>query len=259
MLQLCPETHGGQGWRRSADFDFARRIVLQPLAVDEIPRVAQTVPVAFRRHEDSWQAVAVFGLADGVNRYVTRDGRWRGLHVPAALRLYPFALLPDSEALALWDDYVPAPLSAEAVQPFFADGQYADSLRQAQVFLQALRRGVAAADPVLRTLHASGVLAPWAPEAASSAAEEGALNGLHKLHVQRFKALPDADWLALRAAGAIGWLHAHLESLHHVQRFDALAESLNQAPSAPSARPESSDQATALLASMVRELHGDES
>lgn len=229
MRELTPEGYEQAGWRPASGFGFARRLALQPLAVDEVGRVADGMPVAFRQHAGCWQAVAVMGPVADLNLYVAADGRWRASFVPAALRVYPFCLAADQQTLALWPDYAPESSGQPGVKPFFVDGALSPELQRVQAFLLAVEKGIALADAPLRLLDERGLLRPWAPhpETAADAAAE-TLAGLYCVDAAGLQRLPDADWLSLRRDDALRWLHAHLDSLYHRRRFTALADGLRQ-------------------------------
>lgn len=230
-------THGQLGWRKPAGFGFARAIAVQPLAADEIGRVAQSIPVAFRQAQGRWQAVAVLGPARGANLHVAHDGRWRAGFVPAALRVYPFRLT-ERGALALWEGHAPQPAAAEGVEPFFPEGRLNGTLARTRAFLARLRTRIDATHAPLAFLDSRGVLAPWQVPGIDAPDPGAALDDLWCLDRAGFEALRNADWLALRQAGAVGWLYAHLDSLHHAARFRALADTLVRPEPGP---PQASD------------------
>lgn len=250
---LHPSTHGHLGWRQFAGFQFARHVTLQPLAVAEIPRVAQVMPVVFLRQGQAWRAAAVMGSAYGDNVYVAADGRWRGHFVPAALRVYPFALSEqDEQRLALWPGFEPEALddATEGLAPFFEDGRYTPLLQKTLAFLQQVKRGQAAADEALSHLHALGLLTPWRVPVREGGDESRALEGLYRLAPERWAVLDDHDWLQLRRLGAQEWLYAHLHSLHHAERFAAMASRQERASNWAPEESDDRHQATALLEAM---------
>lgn len=250
---ITPDSHGPLGWRKPAGFGFAQAIAVQPLAVDEIGRVAQSIPVTFRKADGRWQAVAVLGPVRGTNVHVARDGRWRAGFVPAALRVWPFRLTGDG-ALALWEGYAPEPASAPGVKPFFPEGRPNATLARTRAFLAEVQAGTAAAHAPLALLAGRGVLMPWqVPEIAMPAAGT-ALDDLWRLDPAGFEALDDADWLALRRHRAMGWLHAHLDSLHHATRFKALAEKIVLHVLEPAKAPDPAGGVAAFLSRLSQEI-----
>jgi hypothetical protein len=109
MAKLVPitrEQFGGKRWVRHDNYRFASHDPIVPLAASELARAALAMPLAFLQLEGRYTLVAVQSLLPQRNMFVTADGRWLGLYVPAFYRGYPFRLLrkPDSEELVLCVD-----------------------------------------------------------------------------------------------------------------------------------------------------------
>jgi len=253
MAVISPTTHSYLGWRPAAGFGFAGDVTLVPLATAEFARVAQMLPVVFRKAEDRWQAVAVMGPIEGVNVFVSREGKWRASFVPALLRVYPFKLTGAGE-LALWEGYQLEPLAAEGAQPFYKDGDLAPWLQQTQTFLKTVQTGIGAAHRVLERLETAEVLTPWEVPGIETPHPERALTGLYAIDAGLFEALDEALVLELYRSGSLRWLHAHLDSLHHAERFKALAKAIVAAGIAAPRQPEKIEQAADILAAIAEDL-----
>ena len=252
MTPLTLEMHAHLGWRRAKGFGFARQMALVPLATDEIGRVSQVMPVAFRKHAGCWEAVGVMGPIEGTNVYVTREGKWRGNFVPAQLRVYPFCL--DAGKLALGEGYKPEHLAVKGVAPFFEGAGWSPLVAQTQQFLKAVHAGIAAAAPTLDDLESIGALMPWDVPGIDNPQPETALQGLYTLDVDALETLAEDVILTLFRAGAVRWLYAHSDSLHHAQRFMAMAEAL-VAPQLDSPRTtERIEGAADILAAIAKDL-----
>ncbi|MBD3655935.1 SapC family protein [Marinobacter sp.] len=252
MTSLDPRLHVHLGWRLPKGFGFARRMATVPLAVDEITRVAQALPVVFRKGTtgNGWQAIAVMGPVEGANVCVSAEGHWRTPYVPAVLRVYPFCL-DGANTLALWPGVQPEPLGADGVQPFFAADALTPRLQQTLGFLQAVRAGTAAADSVIGPLHEAGLLIPWTVPGLDAPRPDQELSGLYILDGSRSEALDDAAVLGLFRTGGLRWLHSHLDSVHHAGRFKVMAQGL-VAPKTTSKH----DRAADILAAIADDLAG---
>jgi len=253
MTPLRPETHAHLGWRAASGFGFARQIALVPLAATEIGRVAQVMPVAFRKRDTRWEAVAVMGPVAGANIYVGREGKWRASFVPAQLRVYPFCLDAAGE-LALWEEYRPERLAAEDVAPFFDGAGWSPRVEQTLKFLKAVQAGISTVAPTLDTLEAQGVLMPWDVPGIDTPQPEIALRGLYVLDPKALDRLAEEAILSLFRAGALRWLYAHLDSLHHAQRFKALAKAIVAPEIAAPRQPDKIEQAADILAAIAEDL-----
>lgn len=253
MTPLSSETHSHLGWRPVTGFGFARQMTCVPLAVAEVARVAQVLPVLFRKVADGWQAVAVMGPIEGANVFVSREGKWRKSSVPALLRVYPFKLTKTGE-LALWESFQPEPLAADGAQPFYEASVLAPQLQQTLTFLKTAHTGIAAAHRVLERLETAKVLVPWEVPGIETPQPERALKGLYAIEAERFGALDEALVLDLYRGGSLRWLFAHLDSLHHAQRFKAMAQAIVAPEIAAPLQPDKIEQAADILAAIAEDL-----
>lgn len=214
-MRITPETHRHLGWNKASGFAFARHLPFQALAADEIARIAQCLPVGFRREAGRWQAVALLAPVPDENRFVTPLGKWRVPVVPAALRVYPFCLDPEADdTLSLWPDVEPLPI-ADAEHPFFVNDVPGPVLIATLNFLRTVHTGMISLRSPLNLLEQADCLTPWPlPGALCDDARTG-VGDICKINEMAFAALDDTTWLRLRRLKAIGWIHAHLASQHH--------------------------------------------
>jgi hypothetical protein len=253
MTQLRPDTHSHLGWRPTTGFGFVRKMAVVPLAAAEIARVAQALPVLFYKVGARWQAVAVMGPVKGINVHVSREGSWRTSFVPALLRVYPFRLNGEGE-LGLWEGYTPEPLAAEGAQPFYKDGDLAPWLQQTVKFLKTVHTGVGTVHRSLTRLEEVGALTRWEVPGIETPKPERALTGLYAIESKRFETLEVALLQDLFRSGGLRWMHAHLDSLHHAERFKALSKN-SVAPEITAPRqPDKIEQAADILAAIAADL-----
>jgi len=253
MTPICPEIHSLLGWHPASSFGFARKLMLVPVAVAEIARVAQVLPVLFRKVEDRWQAVAVMGPIEGANVFVSREGKWRTSFVPALLRVYPFKLTGAGE-LALWEGYKPEPIAADGAQAFYNEGTLVPRLQQTLTFLKTVYKGIEVAHCVLDRLEMAEVLTPWDVPGIETLQPEHVLKGLYAIDAERFEALEEALVLELFRGGSLRWLHAQLESLHHAERFKALAKAIVAPEITAPRQADKIEQAADILAAITEDL-----
>lgn len=253
MTALSPDKHAHLGWRPAKGFGFARGTALVPIAVAELPRVAQAMPVAFAKAEGQWQALGVMGPISGSNVYVSRAGNWRASYVPALLRVYPFHL-EGTETLALWSSYAPEPLVGDGVQPFYKEADLAPWLQETHRFLRTVHDGIAQLHGPLEALAAVGALSPWAGPALEVPQPDRALSGLYRLEAERLAGCADGLALELFRGGHLRWLYAHLDSLHHAERFKALAKDIVAPPLESPRQPDKVDRAADVLAAIAQDL-----
>lgn len=253
MTQLRPETHSHLGWRPATGFGFARQMAVVPLAAAEIARVAQALPVLFSETDGRWQTVAVMGPVKGTNVCVSREGKWRASFVPALLRVYPFRQDGSGE-LSLWEGCTPEPLAAEGAQPFYMDGDLAPRLKQTMKFLKTVQLGAGTVHRSLSKLEEAVALTPWDVPGIETPQPERALTGLFAIEAKGLATLDDALVLELFRSGALRWMQAHLDSLHHAERFRALAKSIVAPEITAPRQPDKIEQAADILAAIAEDL-----
>jgi|GEM_PF-1574761 len=254
LTPISLSQHGHQGWKKAVGFGFARRIATVPLAIGEITRVAQSIPVVFTYQAGGWVPLAILGPVKGTSVYVDSAGRWRGTAVPGSLRMYPFGLEPDSGRLSLWSSFEPSPIGEHGVMPFFSSDRLSNELLTVQRFLERWSEGITKGGEVLTWLSRRDVLAPWQVPGMDEATRALQITELFRVDVERLYALGDKALLGLLRAGHLQWLHAHLASLEHADRFKTMARDLVTPFGDRPARQKESDKSTDILSAIVEDL-----
>lgn len=219
VIPIRPDTHGHLGWSPVTGFSFARGLTVLPLATWEIARAAQAMPVVFERQNGRWQTVAIMGASDGTNAYVALDGRWCSHYLPVMFRLYPFCTDVNGN-LCLDDSFTPEHKDRTGVIPFFRDGELSARLKQTQRFLSVRARGIRAVSKALNLLAAKGALLPYNRNVGINLPQQDLISESFVLDAERLADIDDASVTTLFRSGALRWLHAHLDSLHHLDCVD---------------------------------------
>jgi hypothetical protein len=245
-VALSREAHQNARWKRFSSYGFAANDAFLPLLAAELARAAVNMPVAFVERDGAPMLVAVTSLTPGVNLFVSQEGQWLGGYVPAALRSYPFRLLPVKErnesVLVLDEDsglIGEGEAFADAEPVFNADGTPArpvadtlEFLKQCEVNRQISERAVAA-------LAEADLLEDW-PITVKTDQGERQVAGLRRVSETKLNALDDAAFLKLRHAAALPLVYTHLISMQNMANFDKivrLREQLAAARAAQSAAP----------------------
>lgn len=225
MIPLTPETHGDLGWSPVSGFAFARNRTELPLAPWEIGRASQVMPVLFERKINRWQALALMGASDGRNAYVARDGRWSADYVPTMFRLYPFCINADGR-LCIESGFIPEPVGRAGVDPFFRNGVLSVRLAQTLRFFCIRERGMRSIAKALDLLAEQSALLSRRRTVGPDLVGQDHRNDLFVVDAERFAAIDDGSISTLFRTGALRWLYAHLESLHHLDWLDRRAKAL---------------------------------
>lgn len=212
--------------RDKRPFAFAATSHVIPAVVDEFAAAARFLPILFIPAAPHPSPVFLVGTRTGQNLYVDSDGKWIDPFVPAFVRRYPFMLgtpeggtaviCVDDKYQGLRQDGVGERLLAEdgADTPLLQD--YA---RLTETYFAAAKR----TETFLETLAALQLLRSVTVEIRSESGANTALHGFQTIDEARLNALPDADFLKLRAEGFLPAIYAHLFSLAAVDRLRQLS------------------------------------
>ncbi len=264
-VPLTVERHAMRRWWRYSDYGFARHRRAIPLVLDEVEAVAAALPVLFGLPETAGLPADPRTASDpapngpppgliplaliatdpgGASPFVSDDGRWLTMYVPAALRVHPFAARATGTGtgtgaqMALLVDEASDHLTDDVKAERFFDplGAPSPALETVIGFFRsytgfAERTAVAVA--ALGSLP--GLMVPFAAPDLSGAQTQG----LWMLDRAAFDALDDAAMLGLRPTGALALAHAHFVALRQVawlrkaEEARALAASRRDAIASP--------------------------
>lgn len=242
FVVLSQEAHRHHRWRRYRSYGFAANETFVPVLAAELARAALHMPIAFMERKDGPVLVAVMSMTPGVNLFVSTDGQWLGGYVPAALRGYPFRLMPvkeREESVLVFDEdsglIGEGEADAEGEPLFTAEGTpskpVADTLeflRQCEINRKLTERAVAA-------IAEAGLIEDW-PMTVRTGEGERKVAGLKRASERGLNGLDEAAFLALRRAGALPVVYAQLLSMQNVAGFDRIVKLRDQLAAAKAAQ-----------------------
>lgn len=165
--------------------------------------------------------IAVFGLQTGQNLCLDENGQWRVRYVPAALRLYPFAMAraqPDQLVLCIdesWKGFNPS----RGEDLFDAQGEPTAFTKDVQQKLEQYEVEVERTRLVGDLLLQKQLLREMRFDATLPNGQTLAVDGFLTVDEEKLAALPDADVLAMHKNGVMGLVHAHQISLANMTRL----------------------------------------
>ncbi len=233
LQALSRETHKELRLRTPSQlWSFARARMIAGLVATELAEAIKTMPVAFTLKNEQANLVALMGLGEH-NLFVGSNGEWIGQYIPAALRAWPFGLMKQGEQRVVALDVASDAVSADEGDPLFDDkGQPSERLQKTVKFLQSFSDQEVVMGRAVEAIRKAGLLEPWALSADQGKGTSVNITGLYQINRAAFEALSDDAFLALRQAGSLPVIYAHVFS----QRNTALLEQLarrQQAASIP--------------------------
>ena len=235
---IAQSTHAHKRWMRYTSYAFAAHDALAPLVVQELPRAALHLPIAFVHQDEQFTPVAVLGIQPGQNLFVAPDGRWLGGYPPAAYRAHPFALanLPDGQQVLAFDADSGLLTEAEGEAFYDSEGRPAQAVQEILGFLTRVQASRAQTQRICKALAEQQLLQPW-PITVQAQAGERRVDGLYRIDETALNALAAESLKALQQAGALPMVYAQLLSMQHLPLLGQLAQARHKAaqplPTAP--------------------------
>lgn len=212
----------------SGNFGFARETNSIPLAAVEFFDAAREYPIAFTGNDGGAMfPIAIMGVRQDENLFVSASGRWEGRYIPAFVRRYPFVLAekPETEDFNVYlDEAYPGFGAADGDRLFTDGGGNAPLLKQALEFLSSYQGEIRRTRLFVERLQALNLLIPRVLEVVRPNEQPLVLQGFSVVDESRLSSLGDAELLDLARTGLLAWIHAHLMSLGNVS---ALGDRLN--------------------------------
>ncbi len=235
VTAVSREHHAGKTWQRSTSWHFASKDPVAALVSLEIPRAMMSMAIGFVESEGAYVPVAVQGVKQGMNAFVSPDGRWLGDYVPAVYRAYPFQLGRNQDgAEVLCIDEAAGKVSENANgEPFFMpDGAPAKAVADAFNLLLQTEKDRQKTQKACETLTRHGLLEPW-PLKMQDGEVVLEAKGLFRIAEAKLYALDSAALAEVRDSTALmiafGQLFS-MQQIHLLGKLGAPNRSGQQAP-----------------------------
>jgi hypothetical protein len=231
FVPITKTTHTHLRWKRYTSYHFAAKDAVAPLVLQELPKAAMALPLAFIDQEGHYTPVALLGLHNGFNLFVAPDGRWIGGYTPATYRGHPFGLASTAEGqrvLCVDAESGLVGLEGESFKaPFFDEqGQPSASIKAVLNFLEQVQANRVVTLKVCALLTQEGLIEPWPITLKSEEGEqtEQTIQGLYRVSKGKFNALGAKALHRLHQAGALPLIYGQLLSMQHLPLLGKLAD-----------------------------------
>lgn len=189
-----------------------------PVVPDEFRSLQAHYPVLFQPDgQGSFLPVALFGLVEGENVFVSDDG-WDADYVPLAMRRMPFSIGAAGEELRMMVDMASPRIArgAEGEAVFLPQGGTTEYVEQANATLLTLHEGLQAVPGFVQTLVSLGLLESFVLDVERPDGTHGQLQGLFMIHEERLAALDAADVALLHQADYLQPIYMSIASLSNL-------------------------------------------
>jgi SapC len=226
---LNRESHKAKKIAPSGSFAFAGKANSLYMAGVEFIEACKEYPIVFTQvGEGKIVPVAMLGLREGENLFVSVDGKWSAGYVPAFVRRYPFVLAElEGQQMGVCIDEGYAGLNEKDGEALFdSKGNNTPFLQNALDFLNRYQVEYMRTERFCQRLKDMGLLMEMNAKADLFDGTSFMVNGLMVVDERKLLQLTDAQALEVFRSGELSWIYAHLVSLSNLNRLvDKLADS----------------------------------
>jgi hypothetical protein len=210
------------------DYSFTRSTNSVPLMTVEFPSAGCEYAIVFgSAGEGATVPVAILGIENKKNLYVTGDGGWKAHYIPAFVRRYPFMFATDGEAgnFTLCIDEGFAGCNQEGHgRPLFDDqGKRTDYLQSVLKFLQQYQVQHQRTQAFVERLQDLDLFEPIYANVALKPGEKHSLAGFQVVSREKLSGLSVGIIHELFKDGVLELIYSHLQSLANL---DVMADRL---------------------------------
>lgn len=223
LTLLQKDQHASWGLRQRADMGFAKTTHAVPLTVDEFAAAQKHFPIVFGSGEGA-VPLALVGLQEGRNLFVTEDGQWQpGVYVPAYIRRYPFMLVkehPEAQVLSLVFDENAGMLGADEEAKLFDGQEPTDVTKNILNFCEQFEQAIARTKSFMDEVEKLGLLMEGEAQIQQTGVEQPAVfRGFRMVDEQKLQNIRGDQARKAVQNGMMGLIYAHLFSLAEMRNL----------------------------------------
>lgn len=214
---LAKEQHSGLSMTPvEQPFAFASKARAIPITLSEVPSAMKDYPLIFMS-QDQPQLLAVTGLYDDVNLFVTEQGNWEEhRYIPGYVRRYPFGIAAEDngERMAIVIDRAFEGFSESGDTPLFKDGEPTEQTKAAVEYCKSYERDRQMTEQFVRVLTGLDLIRPqtaqYTPQTGGEAVSFAQYYGIDE---KRLSELEDDKILDMRKNNTLPLVYAFLMSM----------------------------------------------
>jgi len=213
-----------------------RSLTALPLSYTEFAVACRDYPIAFIGGDGNFVAMAVLGMENQQNLFVTPDGGWEpGIYLPAYVRRYPFCMTrvtvdgrEQPERVACVEKRA---INDKGEALHNAKGEPLPVWDERRKLLFEYEADLVRSEEMSRTLAGLGLLETFTMQAVPNQGEPLAMTGMCRVAEQKLSELAPDTLKDLAQKGILARVYAHLISLGNFSRLlDRRAAQANPIP-----------------------------
>lgn len=201
-----------------------RSLTALPLSYTEFAVACRDYPIAFIGGDGNFVAMAVLGMENQQNLFVTPDGGWEpGIYLPAYVRRYPFCMTrvtvdgrEQPERVACVEKRA---INDKGEALHNAKGEPLPVWDERRKLLFEYEADLVRSEEMSRTLAGLGLLETFTMQAVPNQGEPLALTGMYRVAEQKLAELAPDALKDLAQKGILARVYAHLISLANFGRL----------------------------------------
>lgn len=201
------------------DYSFAKSTQAVPLMAVEFLGAAGDYPIVFVGDDSGIMPVALLGLQQAQNVYLSADGGWQGRYVPAFIRRYPFILSQaddqDKAFLCIDESFPGFNQNEEGVALISDDGSASEYTDEILKFLSQFQAEHQRTKIISQRLRELNLFEPKRAEAKLPHGQSKAIHGFYTIERSRLLTLSSEVLLDLVRSGVYEMICHHLASLRN--------------------------------------------
>ncbi len=209
-------------------YQFARNINRVPITAIEFPSIAREYAIVFIGNENTAVPVALMGVRDDENLYISSDNKITAKYIPAFLRRYPFvfATVNNGDALTLCIDESFDGCNQNNVgeKLFEEDGEHTPYLRSKLKFLNEYQAHFNVTKEFCRKLIEFELLEPMNAQIKLADGKVILLKGFSTVNRDKLKSLSPDRLQSIVTTDELELIYLHLHSLRNLDMIAEMME-----------------------------------
>lgn len=223
-LPVSKIKHRNWSVKAGNNYEFTKDINSVPLSAIEFPNAAKEYSIVFSGNDEAIFPVAVMGVREDENLYLTSDNKISAGYIPAFLRRYPFIFssVDNGENLTLCIDESFSGCNQENIgeRLFDANGEQTSYLKSILEFLKEYKIQFTRTKTFCRRLAEWDLLEPMSAQIIISPKREKiVLSGFSVVSRKKLKNLSGEKLQMLARTDELELIYIHLQSLSNFGKF----------------------------------------
>jgi hypothetical protein len=218
VTPVSPQRHANWYVESGLNYEFARKVNSVPLVAAEIPHAAREYTVVFADAGESVLPVAILGIKDNENLYVTEEGKWNAKYMPAFVRRYPFVFSKreDTYTLCIDESWEGCNQEGRGERLVTEQGERTPYLEKMMSFLQDYQRSAQRTTAYGNKLKELDLLEQKTASFTLPNGGKASLRGFMSVNRDKLHALPAETLHGLAQTGELEVTYAHLLSMNNL-------------------------------------------